>query len=150
MFLQLIRRIDLSEREIAITCDLSAIDAGLASPTITLPIGFVRSGRQIKLMLPPANDERLPPNAPLLKLVAQAFAARRELEAGGTFDEVAARLGYGREYLADMLRTSFLSPTIITAIVEGRQPPALSRKQLVSTNRIPLLWSEQEKMFGIV
>jgi DNA invertase Pin-like site-specific DNA recombinase len=147
IFLQLITRVDLSEQSILITTNLSAIDSGLASSTITVPIGFVRSGRQIKLILPPANEDHRPPNPTMLKLVAQAFAARRELEAGGTFDEVAARLGYGREYLADMLRTSFLSPRIITALIEGTQPIALSRGQLVSTNRIPLLWTEQEKTF---
>lgn len=63
--------------------------------------------------------------------VAQAFLARREREAGSAFEEMATRLGYGREYLADMIRTSYLAPSIITAIVEGRQPTSLSRKQLV-------------------
>ena len=132
-----------------IATDLSAIDAGLDSTAIAIPIGFARTGRQVKLVLPPAHDDDRAPSPSLLKLVAQAFAARRELDAGGSFEEVAARLGYGREYLADMLRTSFLSPKIIGAIIEGRQPIALSRTQLVTTNRIPLLWTEQEAMFGI-
>jgi len=98
------------------------------------------------VVLPPANEESRPPSPTLLKLVAQAFAAQREIEAGGSFDQVAARLGYGREYLADMLRTSFLSPAIITALIERQQPPTLSRKQLVSTNPIPLLGKEQEEL----
>ena len=98
------------------------------------------------MVLPPANEESRPPSPTLLKLVAQAFAAQREIEAGGSFVQVAARLGYGREYLADMLRTSFLSPAIITALIESQQPPTLSRKQLVSTNPIPLLGKEQEEL----
>ncbi|ALR20666.1 hypothetical protein ATN00_10510 [Sphingobium baderi] len=67
---------------------------------------------------------------------------------GGSFLEVAGRLGCGREYLADLLRTSYLAPSIIQAILEGRQPANLSRKRLVQTNRIPLGWCEQETLFG--
>ncbi|AUW59020.1 recombinase family protein [Sphingobium sp. SCG-1] len=148
-FLELITRIDLSEAHLTITADLSAIDASLTSPEITVPIGFARSGRQIKLVLPPAHDDMPSPNAALLKLIAQAFAARRELENGGSFDAVAERLGYGRHYLADLLRTSFLSPKIITAIIEGRQPASLSRTELIRTKNLPLLWSEQGAVFGI-
>lgn len=148
-FLELITRIDLSEESLSITTDLGPINADLSSPVITVPIGFVRSGRQIKLVLPPANENMPSPNPALLKLIAQAFAARRELEAGGSFDAVAARLGYGRHNLADILRMSFLSPRIVTAIVEGKQPPALTRMDLVKTKRLPMLWSEQEALFNI-
>ena len=70
------------------------------------------------------------------------------MDKGGSFLEVAARLGCGREYLADLLRTSYLAPSIIKAILEGRQPPDLSRKRVMQTNRIPLDWRGQEAMFG--
>ena len=152
LLLGTVRRITLGATEVAITADLSPIDDLLATPepiTVTAAIGSVRSGRTVKLLIPPiqATQER-PRNPALLKLVAQAFQARAAMERGEGMDEVAAELGYGREYLADMLRTSYLSPSIISAIVDGRQPAALTRKQLVQTNRIPLCWEEQEQAFG--
>lgn len=98
------------------------------------PIGFVRSTNQVKLIIPSTSMAIASNRNPaLLKLVAQAFIARREMERGGSADEVAARLGYGREYLADMIRTSYLSPNIIGAIINGTQPTNLTRRQLVRT-----------------
>ena len=70
------------------------------------------------------------------------------MDRGGSFSELADRLGCGREYLADLLRTSYLAPSIIKTIIEGQQPSDLSRKQLMQTNRIPLDWTGQEQMFG--
>jgi len=70
------------------------------------------------------------------------------MEAGGSFDEVAMRIGCSREHLADLIRTSYLAPSIIKAIMDGEHPPTLTRKQLVETSRVPLDWVGQQKMFG--
>jgi len=48
-----------------------------------------------------------------------------------------------------MIRTSYLSPAIITAIVDGTQPQTLSRRQLVQTVRLPLDWAEQQRLFEV-
>nr|WP_087575817.1 hypothetical protein [Sphingomonas sp. CDS-1] len=150
--LQLARRIDVLGDTLRIEADLQTIDAVLPDLVVhECPIGFVRSTNQVKLIIPPTSTAIASNRNPsLLKLVAQAFIARREMEQGGSADEVAARLGYGREYLADMIRTSYLSPNIISAIINGTQPANLTRRQLVRTDRIPLNWSAQEQLFGFV
>jgi len=149
--LVLVERIDVGEGSLSITLRLGSIDPQLGSEPVTCEtaIGVVRTGRQVKIAIPPPADRDLAPSPSLLRLVAQAFAARAEMDKGGSFDAVAGRLGCGREYLADLIRTSYLSPRIIEAILAGRQPPSLSRKQLVQTNRIPLAWSEQEQLFSV-
>ena len=148
--LQLIQRIDVLGERLRIEADLHPIDASLGGPLVhEHPIGFVRSGKQVKLIIPPTDTfPALNRNPSLLKLVAQAFTVRRELECGGSMEQVAARLGYGREYVADLIRTSYLSPAIISAIIHGTQPAGLTRRQLVRTDRIPLSWSAQERLFG--
>jgi len=150
--LQLIRRIDILGEKLRIEADLHPIDTSLGSPLVhEHPIGFVRSGKQVKLIIPPAGTSPAANRNPsLLKLVAQAFAARREMEGGGSIEQAAARLGYGREYVADLIRTSYLSPAIISAIIHGTQPANLTRRQLVRTDRIPLSWSAQERLFGFL
>lgn len=128
---------------------LDSIDQCLAgSYQREIAIAIVRNGRQVKIVIPPPASREQLPNPSLLKLVAQAFAARAEIDKGGSFTEVASRLGCGRENLADMLRTSYLAPSIIQAIIEGRQPANLSRKQLVQTNRIPLGWVSRKLCSG--
>lgn len=148
--LQLIQRIDVLGETVRIEADFRPIDAALGDRHVhEHPIGFVRSGEQVKLIIPPTTTSATANRNPsLLKLIAQAFAARREMECGGRIEEVAGRLGYGREYVANLIRTSYLSPTIITAIINGTQPASLTRQQLVRTNRIPLNWTEQEQLFG--
>lgn len=147
--LQLVKSVDLDEARLRITLSLDSIDEHLAGPDQReLAIAIVRNGRQAKIVIPPPASREQLPNSSLLKLVAQAFAARAEIDKGGSFQEVAGHLGCGREYLADLLRTSYLAPSIIQAILEGRQPADLSRKRLVQTNRIPLGWGEQEALFG--
>jgi site-specific DNA recombinase len=149
--LKLVRHIDVGEGQIAIVIRPAAIDARIAADEhiVTMPIGFVRSGMQVRLILPPADtgEQRLP-NPSLLKLVAQAFTAQRVIAQCASLDEAAVQLKCGREYLADLIRTSYLSPRIIQAILDGTQPASLTRKQLVQTNRIPLDWRIQETIFG--
>jgi hypothetical protein len=43
---------------------------------------------------------------------------------------------------------AFLSPEIIEAIMEGRQPPELTIISLARRIDIPLLWSAQQKVLG--
>jgi len=150
LLLQLIQRIDVLGEKLRIEADLHPVDSSLGGPVgHEYPIGFVRSGKQVKLIIPPTGTSPTANRSPsLLKLVAQAFAARREMERSGSIEQVAERLGYGREYAADLIRTSYLSPTIITAIIHGTQPASLTRRQLVRTDRIPLSWSAQERLFG--
>ncbi len=146
--LPFIERVDLAEDGIRITLWLDSVDRCLAgSYQREIAIAIVRNGRQVKIAIPPPASRAQLLNPSLLKLIAQAFTARAEIDKGGSFLDVANRLGCGRENLADMLQTSYLAPSIIQAIVEGRQPANLSRKQLVQTNRIPLAWGEQETLF---
>lgn len=151
LLLSFVQRIDLTGDTLRIATDMSLIDPALGgSACDDIAIGFVRSAKQVRLIIPPSSTQtERPRNPALLKLIAQAFIARREIEKGGSFKEVSARLGYGREYLADMIRTSYLSPAIITAILNGAQPQALNRRQLVQTVRLPLDWAEQQQLFGV-
>ncbi len=45
-------------------------------------------------------------------------------------------------------RLAFLAPDIITAILEGRQPPSLTPRRLMKHAAIPLDWKDQRKALG--
>jgi site-specific DNA recombinase len=48
-----------------------------------------------------------------------------------------------------LLRLSTLAPDIITAIVNGKNPPQLTAKKLMRlTPQIPVDWAEQRKLLG--
>ena len=155
LLVDIVTRLDLSAESIRLTLDLSAVDPVLATSETWIapvPICSVRTGRQIRLVLPPApvrGDSRK--DAALIKLVTQALSLR-ERTAGlsaNTFEELSKRLDYSREHAADLLRISYLAPDIIAAIVEGRQPAGLTRSRLIKTPRLPLSGQGQREALWI-
>jgi hypothetical protein len=67
----------------------------------------------------------------LASLIARAIATRNMFLAGrdDSRDAMASRLGVRRDYLAVLVRLSYLSPEIVRAILVGQQPvgpPVLS------------------------
>ena len=73
-------------------------------------------------------------NNDLAALIARAIATRNMLLAGRveSIDAMAARLGVRRDYLAVLVRLSYLSPEIVRAIVTGEQPIELTPTRLVA------------------
>jgi hypothetical protein len=52
-------------------------------------------------------------------------------------------------YLYRLLRIPSLAPDIVTAIINGKNPPQLTAKKLMRlTPQIPVGWSEQRKLLG--
>lgn len=149
-----VRRIDVSESELRLTLDLSGVDPALRDATTmetSIPISGVRSGKQLRLVVPPRSTaDGTRQDAALIKLVVQALSLRSRLahHEAATFEELARQLGYGREHAADLLRVSYLAPDILTAIIDGRQPPGLSRTKLIKTPRMPLAWQDQRELLG--
>ena len=89
----------------------------------------------------PAKD----PDPVLLKLLALASAAHR-VTTTGTSDALVSN--YSKRHSWQLLRLNWLAPDIITAIVEGRQPPSLTGRRLLRAADVPLSWQEQRRYFG--
>jgi hypothetical protein len=52
-------------------------------------------------------------------------------------------------YVYRLLRLPSLAPDIITAIINGKNPPQLTAKTLMRlTPQIPIDWTEQRKLLG--
>lgn len=66
-----------------------------------------------------------------------------------SIDAMAIRLGLKRDYLAVLVRLSYLSPTIVRAILDGQQPVELTPTRLVSLSmNLPHDWQEQRRLLG--
>ena len=103
--------------------------------TVRVPLVIKkRGGRKIVV----APDGSVLPGAPrqtrttadpvLLKALARAFRWRRMLEDGryGSVSDIARAEKIDRTYAGDILRLTLLAPTIVEAIVEGRQPAEMT------------------------
>src|ERR1700730_11038622 len=61
----------------------------------------------------------------------------------------ASRLGGRRDYLAVLVRLSYLSPEIVGAILAGHQPVELTPTRLAMLSRnLPHDWQEQRRLLG--
>ena len=94
---------------------------------------------------------RSAPDRSLLRLLAQAHQFRALVLQGGgqTIAALAAEAGVGASYFTRVLRLGFLAPDVVTAILQGRQPPELNAKQLSLNIRLPTGWNDQVAVLGI-
>jgi site-specific DNA recombinase len=115
-----------------------------AQPDVSLPMRMVHRGTELKLVLESGASQRAP-DPVLLKLVALAISARKSLFSSKA-DQLTSH--YSKRHLCQLLRISFLAPDIITAIVEGRQPPSLTGRRLLRVTDLPLDWAGQRRVLG--
>ena len=85
----------------------------------------------------PARDDILIAN------IARASRWREALFNGDSLSTIATRDSITERYLGQMLVFAFLSPKLVRAILDGRQPPALTTSW-IRRHEIPASWAEQD------
>ncbi|MGD9924808.1 MAG: recombinase family protein [Pseudorhodoplanes sp.] len=127
-----------------------AIGASDPVLTLTTPIQLARVGEQMKLLVEDKEDNR-EPDMGLLRVLARAYDVQRRLcdDPSLTVLEIARREQITSNYLYVVLRLRWLAPDIVTAIVNGRQPPQLSTKKLMRLMaKLPADWEAQRSQLG--
>ncbi|MGD9810196.1 MAG: recombinase family protein [Sphingobium sp.] len=108
---------------------------------------FVKRGNERRIDTPNDSGSRQPDPA-LVKLIVRAHQARQALNAAPSIPVAAAQLGLTQRYFAVLLRLSFLAPDITGAILDGKQPVALTRQRLARIGNLPLDWGKQRALLG--
>jgi site-specific DNA recombinase len=107
---------------------------------------FVDRGSDLRLAIgPDGSTGRIEPDRVLLKLVALGSAAREQILTGAPDPLID---GYSPQHQMRLARVGYLAPDIITAIVEGRQPPSLNGRRLLRATDLPLAWDAQRSALG--
>jgi site-specific DNA recombinase len=117
--------------------------------TASLPAPRPRARKEI---IVPGGPERKPRrvNHALVLAFARAKTWMQDLRDGKYADtmEIARRFNLSDPYVRRVLRFGYLAPDIVEAIVEGRQPRALTVKRLLQG--IPCVWADQRAAFGFI
>ena len=149
---QLIQQVTVNDGSVVTTLSLKPLlpDANPHPLTVRLETAtsLVRAGKGVRLVVPEAGTGAASaPDPALVKLIVKARIARRAVEGadGEDIDAIAAAHGHDRQYFGVLLRIAWLSPRIVEAIVEGRQPLTLTR-QWLARMPIPIAWEEQEEL----
>lgn len=116
---------------------------------LSITASLRRAGKGVRMVI--GNGAAMAIDSGLTSLIARAMATRNMFLAGrdDSIDAMAARLGVRRDYLAVLVRLSYLSPEIVRAILVGQQPIELTPTQLVALSRnLPHDWQEQGRLLG--
>jgi DNA invertase Pin-like site-specific DNA recombinase len=103
-----------------------------------------RRGVEAKLVM---GNEADSIDCTLLKTIARGWLWFEEIKAGTTMQAIAKREGITQRRVAHLVDLAFLAPDIVTAIVEGRQPPTLTADRLIKAKHRPF-WEAQRALIA--
>jgi site-specific DNA recombinase len=118
--------------------------------TLTVRARLQRVGREMR-MLVENTDDQTTADPGLLRIVARAHEIQERLMQNTdlTVHVIATQERVSANYVYRLLRLPTLAPDIITAILNGKNPPQLTAKKLMRlTPQIPVDWAEQRKLLG--
>ncbi len=162
----LLERVELREIGIVLRLRPSAIDgeSGPGGPgtgplgdgdwTVTvvveLSIQLSRRANGSRIVLGGGDQATNEPDPKLVQLVADAHRWNRMLAEGSvaSLRELSELEQLDRSDVGRILNLAYLAPDIVEAILDGRQPPALTVYGLGRMSSLPLDWSEQRRVLG--
>jgi site-specific DNA recombinase len=118
--------------------------------TLTVRARLQRVGREMK-MLVENSDDQTKADPGLLRIIARAHDLQERVMRNNdlTLHAIASQEHVTPGYISRLLRLPSLAPDIITAIVNGKNPPQLTAKKLMRLAlELPVDWGEQRKLLG--
>lgn len=150
---ELVSRIEVTDDQLLIALKPSGfgIDSDTDPLLHAIALPSKKPFREHKLRLDPENANQAEPDPKLVALLREARHAQELILADPTtsLNHLARREGGCRKHMARLLQVSWLSPGIVAAILDGKQPTSLTRAKLVATD-LPMSWPEQERLLGFV
>ena len=107
------------------------------------PVTFQRRSNGTKMVWATYKSE---PNHALIRAIVQSRSWVEKLKAGSSVSDITASEGISEGRLSKRIRLAFLSPKLVTAILDGTTGQELTIKKL-SARDIPLNWEAQHAKF---
>jgi hypothetical protein len=126
-------------------------DPSISAIELTTAVVFKQRGVETKLILPGLGQQnhRVRRDPALIKAIVRGRAWFEELTTGRavSLQALANRDGITRRYIRRLVGLAFLSPELVEAILQGRQPVALTATRLTDLD-LPLDWTEQRRQLA--
>ncbi len=154
----LIERVDLQQDGIRVSLKLpmptiEERDGSDTNKTVVaqfIPMRVKRRGVEMRLVI--EGDRASPQRADpaLLRVIARGHRWFDDLVSGRAAStvEIAKREKLGERHVRRLIRLAFLSPRIVEAIAEGRQPAELNA-EILKHFKLPFEWQLQKRNIGI-
>ena|GEM_PF-123340 len=153
----LVKSIQLKDTGMRITAyrNIGVSSAGsqgeaIGTHEINVPIQLKKGIKGLKMILPNQHQNLQTPDKKLIHLIAKAHLWAKDLHSGKfeTIKALAKYHGVDKADISKNIRLIYLAPDIITAILDGRQPPLLNANRLRRLSGIPADWGKQRKLLG--
>ena len=124
------------------------VGAAASPDMLTIPWAVTAAAPVKGIVHVPAHNTPMKPGSREIMLVAIAKARKwiKEATQGQSFAEIACREGKAERHVRRLTSLAFVSPRIITAIIDGTAPAAVTATALAGT--LPYSWAEQEQRSG--
>jgi site-specific DNA recombinase len=151
----IIQRIDLTQNQVLIILDKVELSKtlGIYTPknenpiTLNVPIRLQRRGIESKLVIESPDESNVYLDRNLCRLIAQAhywfdlLASKK----ASSIREISKLESVNENEITRTLPLAFLAPEIVSQILSGRQPEALTAYRLKRLSTLPLDWRDQVK-----
>jgi hypothetical protein len=118
--------------------------------TLKVKVRLQRVGREMRMLVENSNDQTLA-DPGLLRIIARAHDIHEHVMQSTDLPlhAMASQERVTPGYISRLMRLPLLAPDIVTAIVDGKNPPQLTAKKLMRfALEIPIDWTEQRKLLG--
>ena len=149
--LALVRRFDQATAAVSIdgTATQSRSGSGTSPFVLTIPARLRRAGIEMRMVVDDGSEPTAVDTG-LVRTLVRGFVIRDQLfkDHSLSLNDMAEREGIVPSYATRLFRLAFLSPDIVAAILDSRQPPELTVRRLLDDTRLPLDWSQQRAKLG--
>lgn len=132
------------------TVGLPSVPAPAESIALESKYQFKWDGRGLRFVIPRPNGDGRDAHVdkPLIQAVARGRYWYDLLLSGQakSREEIAKAYGISGQHVARLLPLAWLAPDIVEAILDGRQPKALTVKRLLA--KLPMDWADQRRALG--
>ena len=124
------------------------LPAAAAQTELTIPWTVPAAVSVKGIVHVPAHNTPMKPGSRETLLIAIAKARKwvKDLERGQSFADIADREGKAERHIRHLARLAFVSPRIITAMIDGTAPAGITATTLIAG--LSHSWAEQERQIG--
>ncbi len=146
-----VERVDLTAGGFKLTLALTA-SGTLIPVSQSFPMTMKRRGVEMRITIGSTAEEFNRVDPTLVKAISRAHQWAEELISGqsASMADIARRLRLDRRQARRDLYLAFLSPKIVEAILDGKQPPDLTLTKLSREMEIDPNWERQHRALGFV
>ena len=154
---RIVKRITIHNRKIVIVFHTNRIwasnDISDVTASITLPVRLKRCGMAMRLIVQPTGTPVPKKTDPkMVALIAKSHQWFAKLTSGqyDSIQSLARQENVSRSYFTRTVYLALLDPFIVQKILQGEQPIELNSECLKKAVPLPLDWSEQRRLLGVL